>query len=80
MAVSGDHEFKEDVKVVFNNDVENLIGLGKGNDLNYLDTNYGKLIDTKGVKGRFVRLYSNGNNENRLNHYVEVEVFGKPAK
>ena len=80
VAVSDDHEFKEDVKVVFNNDVENLIGLGKGNDLNYLDTNYGKLIDTKGVKGRFVRLYSNGNNENRLNHYVEVEVFGKPAK
>jgi hypothetical protein len=26
-----------------------------------------------------VRLYSNGNTANDLNHYVEVEVFGKPA-
>jgi hypothetical protein len=27
-----------------------------------------------------VRLYSNGNNANKLNHYVEVEVFGRPPK
>jgi len=32
-----------------------------------------------GVKGRYVRLYSNGNTANRLNHYIEVEVWGKPA-
>jgi hypothetical protein len=24
-------------------------------------------------------LYSNGNTTNKLNHYIEVEVFGKPA-
>ena len=36
----------------------------------------GKLIDAKGVKARYVRLFSNGNNANKLNHYVEVEVFG----
>ena len=39
----------------------------------------GKLIDAKGVKGRYVRLYSKGNTTNKLNHYIEVEVFGKPA-
>jgi len=27
-----------------------------------------------------VRLYSNGNTANSMNHYVEVEVFGKPIK
>jgi len=37
-------------------------------------------IDTKGVKGRYVRLYSAGNNENKQNHYIEVEVFGLKAK
>jgi len=37
------------------------------------------LIDAKNVKGRFVRLYSNGNTANKLNHYIEVEVWGKPA-
>jgi hypothetical protein len=30
------------------------------------------------VKGRYVRLYSNGNTTNDLNHYVEVEVHGSP--
>jgi hypothetical protein len=37
----------------------------------------GKLIDAKGEKARFVRLYSKGNNGNDLNHYIEVEVYGK---
>jgi hypothetical protein len=32
------------------------------------------------VKGRYVRLYSNGNTSNDLNHYVEVEVYGTPVK
>jgi hypothetical protein len=77
VAVSDDPEFQKEVKVVFNNDRGNLFGFGKGSDLDYSDTNYGKLIDAKGVKGRYVRLCSNGNNENNLNHYVEVEVFGK---
>ena len=50
-----------------------------GTDHPYIETNFGKLIDAKGVKGRYVRLYSNGNTTNKLNHYIEVEVFGKPA-
>ena len=36
----------------------------------------GRLFDLKGVKARYVRLYSNGNTTNDLNHYVEVEVYG----
>jgi hypothetical protein len=76
-AVSDDPEFKKDVKVVFNNDIENAQGFGNANNLNYCEEYQGKLIDTKGVKGRYVRLYSNGNCENKLNQYVEVEVHGK---
>ena len=78
VSVSDDSEFKKDVKVVFNNDIEDSIGFGKGSDRNYYESYMGKLIDAKGVKGRYVRLYSNGNTVNKLNHYVEVEVFGKP--
>jgi hypothetical protein len=36
------------------------------------------LVDGKGAKGRFIRLFSNGNTSNEMNHYIEVEVFGKP--
>ena len=77
--VSDDPTFKSGVTTIFNNDFSNELGLGAGKDLNYIETYQGKLIDAKGVKGRYVRLYSNGNTSNKLNHYIEVEVWGKPA-
>jgi len=45
-----------------------------------VETAEGKLIDAKGVQGRYVRLYSNGNSNNDLTHYIEVEVYGKPVR
>jgi hypothetical protein len=77
--VSDDPNFKKDVTTVFNNDYQNTQGFGEGKDLAYVESYEGKLIDAKGVKGRYVRLYSNGNTTNKLNHYIEVEVFGIPA-
>lgn len=77
--VSDDPTFKSGVTTVFNSDFHNELGLGAGKDLNYVETYQGKLIDAKGTKGRYVRLYSNGNTANKLNHYIEVEVWGKPA-
>jgi hypothetical protein len=78
--VSDDPDFKKDVHTVFNNDIDNLDGLGAGEDKAYIETYEGKLIDAKGVKGRYVRLYSAGNTSDELNHYIEVEVYGQPAK
>ena len=78
--VSDDPQFVSGVNTVFNNDSENASGLGAGKDLAYIETYEGKLIDAKGAKGRYVRLYSSGNTTNKLNHYIEVEVFGKPAQ
>ena len=78
--VASDPDFITDVSGLFNNDDDNSAGLGVGRDLHYVETNEGKLIDAKGTRARYVRLYSNGNNANDLNHYIEVEVFGKPAK
>jgi hypothetical protein len=77
--VSDDPAFKAGVTTIFNNDSANELGLGAGKDLNYIETYQGKLIDAKGVQGRYIRLYSNGNTTNKLNHYIEVEVWGKPA-
>ena len=77
---ANDPDFITDVKTFFNNDIDNSSGLGIGKDKHYVETNEGKLIDAKGISARYVRLYSNGNSANELNHYIEVEVFGKPAK
>jgi hypothetical protein len=78
--LADDAAFKKNVRTVFNNDHDNTAGLGAGKDMNYVETSEGKLVDAKGARARFVRVYSRGNNANDLNHYVEVEVFGRPAK
>jgi hypothetical protein len=77
--VSDDPKFEKDVTTIFNADTNNELGLGAGKDLAYIETYQGKLIDAKGVKGRYLRLYSKGNTTSKMNHYIEVEVFGKPA-
>jgi hypothetical protein len=77
--VADDAEFTKNVRTIYNCDQDGSLGLGVGKATPFIDTYLGKLIDAKGVKARFVRLYSNGNTANDLNHYVEVEVFGKPV-
>ena len=80
--VADDADFITNVKTVFNNDIDNSAGLGVGKDMHYMETNEGKLFDvlSQGIKARYVRLYSNGNTSNDLNHYIEVEVYGKPVQ
>jgi hypothetical protein len=78
--VSDDKDFLRGVTTVFNNDHDNSSGLGVGKDKEYVEVAEGRLFDPKGARGRYVRLYSNGNTANDLNHYVEVEVYGTPVK
>lgn len=78
--ISDDAEFKSGVTTVYNNDDNNSAELGAGKDPAYIETYEGRLIEAKGVTGRYVRLYSNGNTSDELNHYIEVEVYGQPAK
>ena len=75
-----DPDFITNVKTLFNNDIDNSAGLGVGTDMHYVETHKGELIDAKGVTARYVRLYSNGNSNDDLNHYIEVEVYGRPVK
>lgn len=78
--VADDADFIRNVRTLFNNDHDNSAGLGVGPDLEYWETYEGKLIAAKGVTARYVRLSSNGNHIDDLNHYTEVEVWGLPAR
>jgi len=77
--VSDDPDFLE-AETVFNNDYDNSSGMGIGRGMGYVETSEGKLIDCRGFKGRYVRLYSKGNHIDDKNHYTEVEVFGLPSE
>ena len=78
--VADDPDFITGVQTVFNNDMDNTAGFGVGKDLRYVETAEGKLIDAKGLETRYVRCISNGSDKTKTNHYVEIEVFGKPVK
>lgn len=73
--VSDDPDFLV-YQTIFNNDHDNSSGFGPGADKGYVETSEGKLIDARGVRGRYVRLWSRGNHIDNKNHYTEVEVFG----
>jgi hypothetical protein len=75
-----DEGFTKNVKTLFNNDRQNVTKIGAGKDLYYVESYQGKLVDAKGTGGRYVRLYSAGNSSNTANNYIEVEVWGRPAK
>jgi hypothetical protein len=74
--ISDDPEFKKGVKTIFNNDDDNSSKLGKGREKSYVETNHGRVLPADGATGRNVRLFSNGNTSDELNHYCEIEVFG----
>jgi hypothetical protein len=77
--VSNDPNFATGVKTIFNNDMDNSSGLGQGKDMHYVDTHFGELVDARAVPARYVRLYSRGNTADDLNHYIEIEVYGRPV-
>ncbi len=77
--LSNDPNFIEGVTTIYNNDQDNSGGLGIGKDREYFETSEGRLIDAKGTKARYVRLYSAGSTyRDPLNRYTEVEVYGTP--
>jgi hypothetical protein len=78
--IADDPGFTKNVRTLINNDHDNSSGLGRGTEMNYVETSEGRLVDGKGAIARYVRLYSNGNSANDLNHYVEVEVYGRLPK
>jgi hypothetical protein len=78
--VSDDKEFKTGVTTLFNSDHDDTLKLGAGADPAYIETNHGRVVEGKNTKAQYVRLTSNGNTSNEMNHYCEVQVFGIPGK
>lgn len=76
--ISNEPEFKE-ATVLYNNDFDLSAEMGEGQDKEYFENRFGRIIDGKGTAARYVRLYSQGNSEDDANHYIEVEVWGRPA-
>ncbi|HOO16142.1 MAG TPA: hypothetical protein PLU99_03445 [Phycisphaerae bacterium] len=78
--IADDPDFITNVRTLFNNDHDNSSGLGLGRDKEYWETYEGKLIEGKAAVARYVRLYSKGSTADDQNHYIEVEVYARPAK
>jgi hypothetical protein len=80
LQTADDEGFAKNKQTWFNSDTGNKVGQGAGTNMLYVESYEGKLVATKGIKARYVRLFSCGNNVNELNHYIEVEVLGRPPK
>jgi len=79
--VADDPDFITNVRTLFNNDNDNSSGQGVGKDKHYVETSEGRLVTPeKAEVAQYVRLSSKGSNANDLNHYIEVEVWGRPAQ
>ena len=75
--ISNDPDFIDGVITAFNNDHDNSSKLGVGKDKEYIETNQGRQFSIDAAKGRYVRFYSRGNTSNEMNHYTELEVYGR---
>ena len=78
--VSDDADFVQKVTTIYNNDHDNSSGLGIGKDLAYIESNKGRIIDAKGARARYVRINTRGNTSDEMNHFTEVEIYGRAAQ
>ena len=59
---------------VFNNDLDDSAGLGRGGDGEYDETATGKIVHFPTTRTRYIRLYSYGNSHDKQNRLSEVMV------
>jgi hypothetical protein len=79
LQLSVDADFKNGTTTLSNSDYQNNLGFGAGKDKIYIEDHEGRLIDARGARGRYLRIYGNGSTHSDFNHFVEVEVWGKPV-
>lgn len=78
--VSDDADFVQNVTIIYNNDHDNSSGFGIGKDLAYIESNKGRIINAKGARARYVRINTRGNTSDDMNHFTEVEIYGRAVK
>lgn len=66
--------------ILHNSDDLNALGFGRGRHLAYRETHHGRFFRVNGVRGRYVRIHSNGDNNDPLTRYHEVKVYGTPTR
>ena len=74
MRLSTTADFSSDVTTVFNNDLDNSLGLGAGTDGEYDETESGKIVHFPQTRARYIRLHTFGNNYDDQNRLLEVMV------
>ena len=72
--ISTTADFSSDVTTVFNNDLDNSLGLGAGTDGEYDETESGKIVHFPQTRARYIRLHTFGNNHDDQNRLLEVMV------
>jgi hypothetical protein len=78
--IAEDPSFLSETVTLFNNDHDNSVGKGIGADREYIESANGKVLQANGEIGTYLRLYSNGNTTNDMNHYIEVAIYAIPAE
>lgn len=78
--VADDAALTENLRTLYNNDIDDSSHRGVGTDKEYFENFEGRTIDAKGAKARYVRLYSKGSTDSTLNEYTEVEIYARPTK
>ena len=72
--ISTTADFSSDVTTVFNNDLDNSLGLGAGTDGEYDETESGKIVHFPTTRARYIRLHTYGNIYDDQNRLLEVMV------
>ncbi len=62
---------------VLNTDTDGSSGIGKGIDSGWVEDIHGRPITFPPVKGRYVKVWTNGRTSDDVNHFTEVAVYGK---
>jgi len=80
--VADDAEFTQNVRTLFNNDHDNSSGQGKGEDMAFFTRWWAELVDArgdnmKGMKARFVRVWSKDGCQGEPVRFVEIGIYGK---
>jgi hypothetical protein len=88
--LASDQDMTRGVHCVFNNDDDNSLGLGKGEEYEYFDDFEGKVIPCvdaqgHGTRARYLRSWTNGHIvgpdlKDEMTRYSEIEVWGIAAE
>lgn len=73
-----DPAFEKNVTTLYNADADGSLGLGEGSDKAYVETHQGRLIDGKGAKARYVRVWGSGSYRDKRLRFAEVRVYAVP--